>query len=54
MADTAPPTGLLTIAAAADALGVAPWDVVRMLDNGDLESVELVKADSLRNYRETR
>lgn len=52
MSDTAPVTGLLTIDATADALGVKPWDVVRLLNAGVIESVELVKADSLNRYRQ--
>ena len=52
MPDTLPPAGLLTIADAADTLGLAPWDVVRLLNQGDLESVELVTADSLATYRQ--
>lgn len=46
------PRGFLTIADAADTLDVAPWHVVRLINSGDIESVELVRVDSLNRYRQ--
>lgn len=56
MADntTAPPTGLLTIAQAADRLGVKPWDVVRLVESGAIAAVTLVPAAALPNSREAQ
>lgn len=47
----APPSGLLTIAQAADNLGVKPWDVVRLIEAGDLPTVTLVPAAHLGGVR---
>lgn len=53
-ADAAPPTGFLTIAQAADQLGVKPWAVVRLIEAGSIESVTLVPASALPSTRETK
>lgn len=44
----------LTIAEAADVLGVEPWEVVRLAEAGDVETVQLVDAGSLARYQEAR
>ena len=56
MADytTAPPTGLLTISQAADRLGVKPWDVMRLIEAGDMPAVTLVPAAALPISREAK
>ena len=42
------PTGdYLTIADAADNLGVKPWDVVRLIEAGRLATVTLIPAQAL-------
>lgn len=43
-------TNLLTIAEAADVLGVKPWQVVRLIESKRLEVVELIDAASLRPH----
>ena len=49
-----PPAGLLSIADAADRMGVKPWDVVRLIEAGSLPSVTLVPVASLPATRETK
>lgn len=44
------PAGYLSINEAADELGVKPWEVVRLTESGQVDSVTLVKAASLRDY----
>lgn len=46
-----PPTGLLTIAQTADKLGVKPWDVVRLIETGQVPTVTLIPADQLAGAR---
>lgn len=46
----APPTGRITIAQAADQLGVKPWEVVRLIESGRLDSLVYVSAASLASY----
>lgn len=46
----APPTGRFTIAQAADHLGVKPWEVVRLIESGRLDSLVYVSAASLATY----
>lgn len=50
----APPTGLLTIAQAADKLGVRPWDVMRLIESGRMPTVTLVPAAALPHSREAK
>lgn len=47
---TTPPTGLLTIAEAADKLGIKPWDVVRLTETGRLDAAIYVPASALSAY----
>lgn len=47
------PAGLLTIAEAADRLGVSPWEVVRLTESGDLPCVVYVPAQAVAEHQET-
>lgn len=49
---SSPAGDYLTIADAADKLGVKPWEVVRLIENDQLTSVTVVPAASLRTYQE--
>lgn len=51
-ANPSPPSGYLTIADAADTLGVKPWDVVRLIAADQLRAVQLVDSESLRRHQE--
>jgi hypothetical protein len=42
----------VTIRDAAHILGVKPWDVVELIESGQLQRIELVDAKSLREYQE--
>lgn len=42
----------VSINEAADDLGVKPWDVVRLIEAGQVASVQLVEVASLRTYKE--
>lgn len=44
--------GFVTVAEAADELGIKPWDVIRLIQTGDLESLVLVQTASLRAAKE--
>lgn len=46
--------GWITAAEAAEVLGRKPWDVVRLADAGAIESVLLIRADSLTAYQEAQ
>lgn len=49
------PTGdYLTIAEAADTLGVKPWEVVRLIESDRLTSVTVIPAASLADYTQER
>lgn len=48
------PTQYLTIADAADRIGAKPWDVVRLIESGELPTVTLVPVDALPATRETK
>lgn len=41
------PKGYLTIEQAAKRLGLKPWDVVRLINSGELRTVTLIDASSL-------
>ena len=41
---------LITIAEAAERINAKPWDVVRLIESGEIASVEYVDADSLDRY----
>lgn len=43
-----PASGYVTIAEAAEIIGGKPWDVVRLIDAGQVSSVQLVDVESLR------
>jgi hypothetical protein len=45
------PIGYFTVSDAADKLGVSPWDVLRLVQDGHLSGVTLVDADSLTRYQ---
>lgn len=49
-----PPAGFLTIADAADQLGAKPWDVVRLIESGQLATVTLIPVTALPNTREIK
>ena len=51
-AQPAPPTGYVTLADAADMLGVKPWDVVRLIADDRLAAVQLVDIESIRRHQE--
>lgn len=44
---------LITINEAAEQLGSKPFDVIRLIDAGEIATVTLVDADSLRAHRES-
>jgi hypothetical protein len=44
---------LISISEAAERLGVKPWEVVRLIEAGQLKRVVLVVADSLNDYQES-
>jgi len=46
------PAGYLSISDAANILGKTPGDVVRLIDDQRLETVELIPAASLEKYRQ--
>ena len=46
------PLGQFTLRDAADKLGVSPWDVLRLVQDGHLTGVVLIDADSLAEYQE--
>lgn len=48
---TAPP-GYMSVAEAAAEIDAKPWDVVRLIEAGELDGVTLVDAESLRQYQE--
>lgn len=50
----APPVGMLTVSEAAEHLGVAPWEVVRLTESGRLPCVVYVPAQAVRDYQETQ
>lgn len=45
-------SGHLTVSEAAERLGVKPWDVMRMVQTGDLKSLVLIEAASLEALEE--
>lgn len=45
--------GFITVNDAANRLGVKPWDVRRMVDDGEVRSLLLVELASLPNTQET-
>lgn len=47
-------SGFVTIDTAAKELDLKPWEVVRLMGSGELGSIELVNADSLRRYKEAQ
>ena len=49
----APPTGLLTVAEAADRLGVSPWEVMRLTESGRLPCVVYVPSQAVAEHQET-
>lgn len=44
--------GLLTVQQAADRLGVTRWDVMRLVQTGEVQSVVLIEAASLEAMKE--
>lgn len=46
------PAGYLSIGDAAHILNLTPGDVARLIDDGRIETVELIRADSLAKYRQ--
>jgi hypothetical protein len=44
----------VSIREAAQILGQNPWDVVNLIEDGHLTTVELIEADSLRAYQESQ
>jgi excisionase family DNA binding protein len=46
------PAGYLTVAEAAERLGVKPWDVMRMVQTGDLQSLVLIESASVEAPKE--
>lgn len=42
----------MTVQNAADRLGVSPWDVVRLVQTGDLQSLVLVEIASVEAAKE--
>ena len=46
--------GHLTIAEAARDLDVKPWEVVRLIETGELAAVRLVPQDALERYKAGR
>ena len=44
---------LISISEAAARIGVKPWDVQRLIDDGALRQVVLVDASSLAEYQES-
>lgn len=44
------PAGYLSIADAAQILGTTPGSVARLIDDGRIETVELIRTDSLDKY----
>lgn len=45
---------LISIAEAAKRLGVKPWDVVRLMNAGQLRQVVLIDTASLTEYQESQ
>lgn len=53
MGPSAPtPAGFITVQQAADALGVAPYDVMRLIRTGDIQALVLVQTDALEAAKE--
>jgi len=48
--DVSPPTSYMSVNEAAAYLGVKPWDVVRLVQTNQVDSITLVDASSLRAY----
>lgn len=44
----------LTIAQTADTLGVKPWEVVRLIEAGELTSATVIPATALADYTQER
>ena len=47
----AQPAGYVSIAEAAQILGVTPWDVVRLINDRRIETAHLVSVDSLQRHQ---
>lgn len=53
MGPSAPtPAGFITAMQAAEELGVKPWDVMRLIQSGELQSLVLVETASLKALKE--
>lgn len=50
---TVRPTGLISVNAAADYLGVKPWDVIELVERNAVDSVILVDSGSLERLKES-
>jgi hypothetical protein len=50
----APSSEYVSIREAAQILGANPWDVINLIEAGELTTVELVEAESLRAYQESK
>ena len=46
------PAGFITAMQAAEELGVKPWDVMRLIQSGELQSLVLVETASLEALKE--
>ena len=46
-----PPSGYVSIAEAAQILNVKPWDVVRLVENEQVETIQLVELASLHRHK---
>lgn len=49
-----PASGFVSIAEAAQILHSKPWDVVRLIEDAQVETIQLVEVASLRRFQERR